>query len=99
VLWFIADIYAGSCAGRYFDLMAFKKRPSRSWGWFHMAWRFLSSPPSTHEQGWWPTPRWALRRLAMYAIAALSGGVLLCFVPLYSSSLRLPDDYAANLYL
>jgi hypothetical protein len=39
-------------------------------------WRFLSIPPATHEQGWWPTPRWALRRLAMYAIAALSGGLL-----------------------
>jgi hypothetical protein len=41
-----------------------------------MAWRFLSTPPATHEQGWWPTPRWALRRLAMYAIAALSGALL-----------------------
>lgn len=41
-----------------------------------MARRHLSIPPATHEQGWWPTPRWALRRLAMYAIAALSGGLL-----------------------
>jgi len=39
-------------------------------------WRFLSIPPATHEEGWWPTPRWALRRLAMYAITALSGGLL-----------------------
>ena len=41
-----------------------------------MARRLLSIPPATHEQGWWPTPRWALRRLAMYAIAALSGSLL-----------------------
>ena len=39
-------------------------------------WRFLTVPSATHEQGWWPTPRWALRRLAMYAIAALSGALL-----------------------
>ena len=39
-------------------------------------WRFLSIPPSTHEQRWWPSPRWALRGLAMYAIAALCGGLL-----------------------
>src|SRR6266481_5981024 len=29
-----------------------------------------------HEQGWWPTPRWALRVLSIYAIAALSGALL-----------------------
>jgi hypothetical protein len=38
--------------------------------------QLLSIPPATHQQGWWPTPRWALRRLAMYAIAALSGSLL-----------------------
>jgi hypothetical protein len=37
---------------------------------------FLSIPPATDEQGWWPSQRWVLRRLALYAIAALSGGLL-----------------------
>src|SRR5438105_2436957 len=53
-----------------------------------MAWRFLSIPPATHEQTWWPSPRWALRRLAVYAIAALSGGLLfvLCAAELAGQS-------------
>lgn len=42
-------------------------------------WRLLSIPRSTHEQGWWPTPRWALRALGAYAAAALSGGLLFVF--------------------
>lgn len=42
-------------------------------------WRFLSVPPATHERDWWPTPHWVLRRLAMYATAALSGGLLFVF--------------------
>ena len=58
-----------------------------------MAWHFLSIPPSTHEQGWWPTPRWALRRLAMYAIAALFGSLL--FV-LYAALLALFLSPVAN---
>jgi hypothetical protein len=28
------------------------------------------------EQGRWPTPRWAVRVLSIYTIAALSGGLL-----------------------
>src|SRR5712671_2879999 len=38
-------------------------------------WRFSTSP-ITYEPGWRATPRWALRVLVTYAIAALAGGLL-----------------------
>jgi hypothetical protein len=39
------------------------------------AWRFLSTPPGTYEPGWRLTPRWAVRVLSSYVIAALCGGL------------------------
>jgi hypothetical protein len=38
-------------------------------------WRFSTSP-ITYHPGWRPTPRWAVRVLGIYTIAALCGGLL-----------------------
>jgi hypothetical protein len=40
------------------------------------AWRFLTTPPGTYEPGWRLTPRWVMRVLRTYVIAALCSGLL-----------------------
>jgi hypothetical protein len=39
-------------------------------------WRFLTTPPGTYEPGWRLTPRWVMRVLRTYVIAALCSGLL-----------------------
>jgi hypothetical protein len=40
-------------------------------------WLFLSTPPGAYEPNWRLTRRWVLRVLSSYAVAALSGALLL----------------------
>jgi hypothetical protein len=37
---------------------------------------FLSTSPVTYTRDWLPTPRWAAHVLAVYALAAVIGGLL-----------------------